>query len=288
MKPVAARAMIVGSALGAAGLMAACAVSAEATPRQTATAAVEEAKGYVAEARLFALADAAPPPPAEGSVQDIDDRARSDAYRALAGGDRWLLATAHAEVRPELARQHFDCALGVRFQGQSTPRLTAILARTLHDADEAAERIKARAHRPRPVAADPDRTPCQRVTPAGRLTASYPSGSATVGAAYGEVMAALDPAHAAQAREIGRQIAVSRAVCGMHYDTDVREGIALGRAVAAEIVASPAFAADLTAAQAELAVVRTTGLTNAGCTAEAAALALPLPLPLALPEPAAP
>ncbi|MGA0545467.1 PA-phosphatase [Brevundimonas sp. VNH65] len=236
-------------------------------------------KGYLPEARLFRLADAVPPPPTPGSALDLDDRARSDAYRVLAGGDRWLLATAHAEVRPELARQHFDCALGVRFQGQVTPRLSALLAKVLHDADHAAERIKARAHRPRPVADDPERVPCQRVTPAGRQTGSYPSGSATVGAAYGEVMAAVDPGHAAQAREIGRQIGVSRAVCGMHYDTDVRVGIDLGRAVGAAIVASPAFRDDLRAAQAELAAVRATGLTNPGCIAEAATLALPLPAP---------
>ena len=264
---------------GAAYGLAACAGTPKSANPPNPMAAASEAKGYLAEARLFQLADAVPPPPVAGSAQDLNDRARSDAYRALSGGDRWLLATAHAEVRPELARQHFDCALGVRFQGEATPRLTTILAKALHDADEAAERIKARAHRPRPVADDPERVPCQRVSPAGRATASYPSGSATVGAAYGEVMAALDPSHAAQAREIGRQIGVSRAICGMHYDTDVRVGIDLGRAVGAEIVASPAFRDDLVVARAELAAVRATGLTNPGCVAEAATLALPLPTP---------
>lgn len=242
-------------------------------------AASAEAAGYLSEERLAEIADRVPPAPVAGSAQDLDDRARSDAYRILAGGDRWLLATAHAEVRPELARQHFDCALGVRFQGQATPRLNAALARVLHDAETAAERVKARAHRPRPVGDDPERVPCQRVSPVGRASASYPSGSATVGAAYGEVFAAIDPDHAPAAREIGRQIAVSRAVCGMHYDTDVREGVTLGRAVATDIVASPAFRADLPALRAEVAAVRATGLTNAGCVAEAAALALPLPSP---------
>ena len=271
-----ARARFIGLA-GLTALLGACAGTPGTAPSPMAAASPD--KGYLPEARLFQLADAVPPPPTPGSAQDLDDRARSDAYRILAGGDRWLLATAHAEVRPELARQHFDCALGVRFQGQATPRLSALLAKVLHDADHAAERIKARAHRPRPVADDPERVPCQRVTPAGRLTGSYPSGSATVGAAYGEVMAAVDPGHAAQAREIGRQIGVSRAVCGMHYDTDVRVGIDLGRAVGAAIVASPAFRDDLRAAQAELAVVRATGLTNPGCIAEAATLALPLPVP---------
>lgn len=90
-------------------------------------------------------------------------------------------------------------------------------------------------------------------------------------------MAGVDPAHAAQAREIGRQIGVSRAVCAMHYDSDVTAGADLGRAVAREIAADPAFQDDLGAARAELAQVRRTGLTNSGCAAEAATLALPLP-----------
>lgn len=242
-----------------------------------------EASTYVARTRLYALADAVPPPPVAGSPRDLDDRARSDAYRVLAGGDRWLLAAAHAELAPELARQHFDCALGVRFLSTPTPRLTAVLGRVLQDADAAAERVKARAHRPRPVAADPDRAACQRVSAAGRASASYPSGAAAVAGAYGEVMAALDPSHAARSREIAREIGVSRVVCGMHYDTDVRAGEELGRAVGGEIVASPAFAGDLAVARAELAAVRATGLTNPGCVAEAAALATPQVKPLPRP-----
>lgn len=233
--------------------------------------------GYLADSRIMALAAAVPAPTADGSTEQAADRAASDRYRVLEGGDRWLLATAHAELRPELARQHFDCALGVRFQGQATPRLTLLLERVLHDANEAAEQAKVRAFRPRPVGVDPNRPACQRVSAAGRASASYPSGSASVGVAYGEVMAAVDPAHATPAREIGRQIGVSRAVCAMHYDADVKAGADLGRAVAAEIVATPAFREDVRAARAELAEVRRTGLTNAGCTAEAATLALPLP-----------
>jgi acid phosphatase (class A) len=122
-----------------------------------------------------------------------------------------------------------------------------------------------------------DRPACVRITEAGRRTPSYPSGSASVGAAYGEAMAAIDPAHAAAAREIGHQIGVSRVVCAMHYPQDVAAGETLGRAVFAEAAATPAFRAELDALRAELADVRRTGLTNPGCVAERAALAIPLP-----------
>ena len=258
----------------------ACSTTPFGAPVKPATASAEAGAGYLSAGRIAALAAAVPAPTADGSAEQAADRAASDRYRVLEGGDRWLLATAHAELRPELARQHFDGALGVRFQGQATPRLTLLLARVMHDANEAAEQAKARAFRPRPVGLDPDRPACQRVTAASRASASYPSGSASVGAAYGEVMAAVDPAHAPQAREIGRQIGISRAVCGMHYDADVKAGTDLGRAAAREIAADPVFQDDLKAARAELAEVRRTGLTNAGCTAEAATLAQPLPLAL--------
>lgn len=274
------RARSTAAVLGAGllGLMiAGCSTTPFGAPVKPAMTPAEAGAGYLSAARVAALAAAVPPPSADGSTEQAADRAASDRYRVLEGGDRWLLATAHAELRPELARQHFDCALGVRFQGQATPRLTLLLQRVMHDANEAAEQAKARAFRPRPVGVDPDRPACQRVTAASRASASYPSGSASVGAAYGEVMAAVDPAHAQQAREIGRQIGVSRAVCGMHYDADVKAGTDLGRATAREIAATPAFQDDLKAARAELAGVRRTGLTNAGCTAEAATLALPLP-----------
>lgn len=90
-------------------------------------------------------------------------------------------------------------------------------------------------------------------------------------------MAVLDPEHAAAAREIGRQIGISRAVCGLHYDADVKVGYDLGLAVARNILADPAFVADLSVAQVELVRVRATGLTNSGCVAEAATLSRPLP-----------
>lgn len=234
-------------------------------------------RGYLGAAQVQALADQVPPPPVEGSEAYAADLALSDRYRAYEGGDRWRLATAHAVLSPRMAPQHFDCALGVRFAATPTPRLTALFDQMLKDANGVAETAKLRAFRPRPVGADPSRAACTTLTPASRASASYPSGSAAVGAALGEAVAALDPARAEAAREIGHQIAVSRMICGMHYPADVAAGEAAGRAAFAEAAATPAFAADLEAARAELSAVRATGLTNPGCAAEAAALAQPLP-----------
>jgi acid phosphatase (class A) len=248
-----------------------CALAAPAAARQAAPA------GYLDPAAIQALADHVPPAPVAGSAQDAADVAASDRLRALENTDRWMLATRHAELRPGLALGHFDCALGFRLTAEDSPRLASILERVLHDANEAAELAKTRAHRPRPVGADPERPACQVVSAAGRASPSYPSGSAAVGAAYGALVAALVPDRAEQAARIGHEIGVSRVVCAMHYPSDVAEGETLGRAAFQLIAATPAWQADAVVAREEIARARAAGLTSPACAAERAALATTLP-----------
>lgn len=263
------------AAVLSAALLSACA----GTPAALAPGAVAtgSAKGYLSDNRLRALAEALPPAPVAGSRTDQADRARSARFAALEDGDRWLLATAHAELRPPLALEHFDCALGLRFGAAPAPSLQRLMQRLFDDADAAAELAKARGFRARPVGDDPARRPCQTVSPAGRRSASYPSGSSTVATVYGEALAALDPAHAAEARRIAHELGLSRLVCAMHYPSDVAAGETLGRSVFAAAAQAPGFDQDLAAARVELAAIRATGLTHPGCAAERAALATPLP-----------
>jgi acid phosphatase (class A) len=233
--------------------------------------------GYLQPGDLARLAEAVPPAPAEGSAQALADRAASARFAALEDTDRWLLATSHAELRPPLALQHFDCALGVRLGSAETPVLDRMAARAFHDANAVAEQVKARAFRARPVGDDPDRRACQTLTPAGRASASYPSGSAAVGTAYAETLALIQPERADAVRRIGHEIGVSRLVCAMHYPGDVAAGEAVGRAVMAEIAATPTFQAEADEARREIEAARATGRTNPGCAAERAALAIALP-----------
>lgn len=255
----------------------ACVLAGPAAAQSAATQSAAAAQTYLDRAAIQALADAVPPAPMAGSAQVQADEERSERLRALENTDRWRLATRHAEVRPRLALAHFDCALGFRLDAGDSPRLVSILERVLHEADQAAELAKARAFRPRPVGADADRIACQAVSPASRNSASYPSGTATVGAAYGEVIASLDPDHAEEANRIGHEIGVSRMVCGMHYPSDVAEGERLGKALFQQIAATPAYQADAAVAREELARARAAALTSPACAAERAALAIPLP-----------
>lgn len=234
-------------------------------------------EGYLAPDALDRLAQDVPPPPVPGTAAYQADIEQSQQYRAFEDTDCWLLATAHAEVRPPLALQHFDCALGVRLGDAETPALNRMMVRVFHDADAVAEQVKARAHRARPVGDDPDRRACQTLPATSRAGPSYPSGSAALGVAYGEAFAAVAPDRAEAVRRIGHAVGVSRLVCAMHYPSDVAAGEAIGRAVVAEIVATPAFQDDLPAARAEVEAARLTGRTNPGCAAERLALATVLP-----------
>src|SRR5690606_35023456 len=128
------------------------------------TARLAEAlPGYLDAATLEGLIAAAPPPPASDSAVDLADKARWARMAALENTDRWLLATAHAELRAPLALQHFNCPLGVRLEAGAQPQLTRLMQRLFHDADTAAEAVKARAFRARPVGDDPARLACQRL-----------------------------------------------------------------------------------------------------------------------------
>lgn len=245
--------------------------------QEQAPRAMQAPTGYLTASDRAHMVDGVPPPPAPGSEVDLADKATSARYRAFEDSDRWLLATSHAELRPQLAIQHFDCALGVRFGSSETPNLNKLMVQVFYDAESVAEQVKRRAARPRPVGDDPQRRACQTINEAGRKSASYPSGSAAVGAAYGEAFAAIDPEHAEAARAIGHELGVSRLVCGMHYPSDVATGEAIGRATVTQALATSAFQADLAAARVELAAVRAKGLTNPGCAAERAVLPTVLP-----------
>lgn len=221
------------------------------------------ATGYLSADTIAALAWAMPSPEALGDGETLPDFTL----------DRWWLATAHAELRPPWAAQHFDCVLGTRLASKRRPALERIMGRLLVDADSLSRRMSASTQRSRPVAAQPNLEPCQRIDSETRASNAWPSAGAAAGMAYGELFAALAPDRADDLRHMGREIGVSRAVCRMNWLADVYGGAHAGLAVYDAASRSPEFAADLAAARPELAAARAEGLTNPSCAAERRALA---------------
>lgn len=233
----------------------------------------EQASGFLNPASVSALAAAAPTPPAPGSVEQDRDNALSAELRTLEDTDRWWMATAHAELRPPWAAQHFDCILGTRLAGAPRPALNRLMARLLADSQKLTLELTARSPRLRPIA-DPDRRACQRVDEATRTSRNgYPAGGAVAGTAYGELFAVLAPDRAGAARRMGAEIGLSRAVCATNWPSDVAAGQALGLALYQQAAANPDFATELEAARAEIIAARAEGLTSPACASERLALA---------------
>ena len=191
------------------------------------------------------------------------------------GSDRWWLATAHAELRPPWAAQHFDCALDTRLAGRPRPALTRIMGRLTSDVVALARQRLANtgaATGGRPFEAIDGVEPCERTTAASRAGPASPATAAVLAGAYGELFATLAPETADAARRTAREVGWSRAVCRMNWPTDVEAGLALGVRLFQTAGAQPDFAADLEAAHAELAAARAEGLASPACAAERRAL----------------
>ena len=241
-------------------LLVACATLPEAPPAPEVTLT-----GYLPDTISEQLAAAALPGPSGTSSQDRTD---SDAYRALEGGDRWLMAIAHAELRPPYVAQHFDCAVGARLTARPMPALTRLMTRLQIDTVAAGTIARDRSPRPRPAALDPERRVCLRLTEAGRASPSWPSVAAAVGTAYGDLFSSLVPGRSAAIQRIGREIGLSRAICGLDWPGDVAAGEQLGHSVYGAAAAIPAFREDLELARSEVSEARTSALESPGCAAE--------------------
>jgi acid phosphatase (class A) len=82
---------------------------------------------------------------------------------------------------------------------------------------------------------------------------SYPSGHATHSYVIAAILSDMFPDQAAALMHRADQIAQSRVDAGVHYTSDIREGEVVGREIAQELLARPAFQRAMHAAQAEVA-----------------------------------
>lgn len=214
--------------------------------------------GYLGDHPDTAIVAFLPPPPAEGSLRARDDAAIYRATRKLEGTPRWKQAAEDSEIfAPDFAFRTFACALGAEITPELAPALTLLLGRVPADIDGVTETVKKTTMRPRPVAADP-RPICLPKADWLISSTSYPSGHAATGWALGLILSELAPDRAGPILVRAAAIGDSRAICGVHYQSDVEAGRQVGAAVFAVLQSRPDFAADLAAARLELAAARRT------------------------------
>jgi acid phosphatase (class A) len=192
------------------------------------------------------------PPPAPDSPRGRADRAIYLETRALAGSARWKLATKDNDLWNGGALERYACALGRPIDAKSLPKTYHLLQRVELDARTVGTPPKTHYNRTRPPIGD-EQPLCIKREDWMKTNASYPSGHAMAGWAWGLVLGELAPARASGLMAAGREIGDSRVICGVHYQSDVEAGRMLGAAMVSAEHADPAFRADFLAARAELA-----------------------------------
>jgi acid phosphatase (class A) len=243
-------------------------------------AAVGAAGGQPAQGGYLAVApDPAlilRPAPKEGDARDLEDKRLYEAARKLEGQPRWALAQGDVPFAVTNRLANFSCAVGVKLDAATAPKLAAVLNRSSMDVGRLNTAAKAAYGRQRPYKRWGG-TICTPATPSLDNSYDYPSGHAQLGWTDALFLAELAPDRAAQILARGRAYAESRAVCGVHTVSATEAGQLLASAQFALTQSSPAYRADLEAARAELAALRATGAKPdpAACAKEAELLKSP-------------
>ncbi|MCC7268426.1 MAG: phosphatase PAP2 family protein [Caulobacteraceae bacterium] len=242
--------------IATAGMLAACtATPAAQTHPDVASAVVRGAGGYLPSGAIDATSLIGPPP-APDSKRGIADRAFFDESRALKDTPRWRLAARDNDLTGGGALKRYACTLGKEISPQATPVTLRMLVRMMGDVHSVGTPPKQFYDRKRPLIGN-DAPLCVPREDWMRTNASYPSGHSMIGWSWALVLAEASPEHAQALFQDGMEFGRSRAICGVHFQSDIEAGRTLGAAMVARLHTDPAFLADLAAAKAELAASTT-------------------------------
>lgn len=239
--------------------------------------AADRPSGYLAPG-TFDVTTIIEPAPRPDDPRYEADRQIFKATRALAGSERYRMATNDADASMPAMLKDFSCAAGITLTATNAPRLVALVQRASIDTGGQSGRAKDFYKRQRPYVIDKGAIcqPAEQLFDKAHNRASYdyPSGHSTWGWTWALILAGAMPERAQQILARGRAYGDSRFVCGAHNESAVEAGMASAAATMAVVQAQPEFQADLAAARAELAQLRAGDATApAGCEAEAALMA---------------
>ena len=230
--------------------------------------------GYLPSGAAPSSLSLLPPPPAPGSAAQARDDEAAKAALALRGSARWQQAMEDADLSSPKSVETFACAADVPINETDTPRLYALLRRSMTDNGLATYPTKNKYQRARPFTLNGSAI----CTPADeaflRTNGSYPSGHSAIGWAWALILTEIAPERADAILSRGRSFGDSRVVCNVHWLSDVEEGRVIASATVAKLHSQADFRADLLAAGAEIAAARAKGLHPArDCAKENASLA---------------
>jgi acid phosphatase (class A) len=211
-----------------------------------------------------------PPPPPAGSAAQTTDDAAYQASRQFKDSPRWQQAATDAVLSFPKAAETFQCALGVNISAETTPHLNMLLRRTLADAGLATYKAKDFYKRQRPFMPNNDATCTPQDEAALRKDGSYPSGHAALGWAWGLILTEVAPERSNALMQRAKAFGQSRAVCGVHWQSDVDAGQLVASAVFAQLHGNTDFNEQLALARKEVTAARAAGSNPVvDCAAEA-------------------
>ncbi len=157
---------------------------------------------------------------------------------------------------------------------EATPHLNMLLRRIRMDSSRANDTPKARYKRPRSYMVTREAS-CTPREEARMRPDAYPSGHASIGWAWALALAEIAPDRADAILARGYEYGQSRAICRVHWRSDLEARRVVGAASVSRLHSDPVFVAQMAQAKLEIAAARAAGLKSPlDCAAEKSALAM--------------
>ncbi|WP_245656809.1 phosphatase PAP2 family protein [Sphingomonas asaccharolytica] len=210
-----------------------------------AEAAVAKAEPSLLDPAEFAPARTFAPPPPHNSRLEALELQQVKALRAAASPERLAQAERDGDTENPTA---FDQATGRDLA--RLPATYALLTRIQRETNNVVSAGKDYFRRLRPYGVDPQMAHCGKGKVADR---SYPSGHGGMAWSVGWALARLMPDRAPAIIARAQDYALSREICGVHFQSDLEASHGVAVVIADRLLADPRLADQVAAARRELA-----------------------------------
>ena len=191
-------------------------------------------------------------PPTSGTSEMSFDQERNKEMLLLKGSKRWDLAVSDSNLRFPHAAGTFSCALGFEITEKDYPNLYMLLRRSATDAGLSTFAAKKKYQRSRPFMVNKQPTCDPSKEDHLRTSGAYPSGHSAIGWVWALILSELVPDKSNAILARGRAFAQSRAVCNVHWQSDIVNGSVLGAAAYSKLHSSALFLTTIKRAKAEI------------------------------------
>lgn len=231
-------------------------------------------EGYLDKTELPNSKTLVPIPPSKNSAAFQQDLAINKQALALQNTARWKQAAIDSNLLFPKAADIYACAANVDISQKTTPTLYKLLQKTLVDIGTTPSLAKTTYQRARPFMENGQEicnlTPDEQKS-YGRLyqetqadlakDGSYPSGHSALGWGWALIMTEVVPQRQDHILLRGRTFAESRAICNVHWQSDILQGKLVGSTTVAALHSNAEFKKDLDKAKKEVVKAQRAGKT---------------------------